>query len=415
MKNKFGQARQKYLRRHAEAEIHELVGLPPEACWDHTLVIPAYRESPDLLQELAHTPTGGDTLLIILVVNRPHPGSAPTDNDPLLTVANSHPCSWQSTSGVLAILRLSDKIDLMLVDRSRLGAPLRKNQGVGHARKIGADLAAALIDSSRLPGPWIHCTDADTSLPADYFDRANTLDDISCAALVHPFEHRGINGTIPQLPTRIYETWIRHYPAELSAAGSPYAYHTLGSCLSVNVAYYCAVRGFPKRSAAEDFYILNKLAKVGDVALTQGKPLHITERLSDRVPFGTGPAVRKLASLEDPAAEPLFYHPDSYRALSLWLQSWPDIYALNKVPNHDELIDCLRDNTCAAEDELGLLSAQAAAVLEQLRTAPAIAHAFRQSSDYKGFERHLHTWFDGFRTLKFIRQIKRPRVSYRDL
>ena len=45
-------------------------------------------------------------------------------------------------------------------------------------------------------------------------------------------------------------------------ARSPYAFHTIGSTMAVSANHYAKVRGFPKREAGEDFYLLNKLAKV---------------------------------------------------------------------------------------------------------------------------------------------------------
>ena len=45
--------------------------------------------------------------------------------------------------------------------------------------------------------------------------------------------------------------------------------------------------GFPRRNATEDFYILNKLAKVGSIARLAGTPVILEGRLSDRVPIGT--------------------------------------------------------------------------------------------------------------------------------
>ena len=45
------------------------------------------------------------------------------------------------------------------------------------------------------------------------------------------------------------------------------------------------------RNAAEDFYLLNKVRKVGRVVTLGGDPIVLSSRGSDRVPFGTGRAV----------------------------------------------------------------------------------------------------------------------------
>ncbi len=79
------------------------------------------------------------------------------------------------------------------------------------------------------------------------------------------------------------------------------------------------MRGFPKREAGEDFYLLNKLAKVGTVLeLAEGpdnEAIRIESRRSDRVPFGTGAAVNRITALADPLGEFRFYDPSVFELL----------------------------------------------------------------------------------------------------
>ncbi len=67
------------------------------------------------------------------------------------------------------------------------------------------------------------------------------------------------------LATQLYELSLRYYVAGMKFARSPYAFHTIGSSMAVSPVHYARVRGFPKREAGEDFYLLNKLAKLGSV------------------------------------------------------------------------------------------------------------------------------------------------------
>lgn len=408
-------AQTKYLSRYAEPLAAELVELTWPVKWQHTLVIPAFRESATLLDRIANSSTGGESLIVILVVNRPDRGSSAKDNHDLLHAVKSLEEYWVYDSGVARLAAVSPLIDLLCIDRDGIGALIPRSQGVGLARKLGADIAAALIAAQIVSSPWIHCTDADAKLPADYYQRVYDVTAKSPAALVHPFIHCSCKGGEPGVATQVYDAFLRQYPCELELAGSPYGYHTLGSCLSAHSAHYCAVRGFPRRSAAEDFYLLNKLAKTGSVELTAGEPIRITERISDRVPFGTGPAVEKLSQSPDPRKELLFYHPDCYTALRRWLQSWPALYALGQVPSSDQMLELLEDTDAKSTPAQWILPAQIAVALRQLKVESAIAHSLRQSSDYAGFERQMHTWFDGFRTLKLIRMLPLPRLSYNDL
>ena len=87
---------------------------------------------------------------------------------------------------------------------------------------------------------------------------------------------------------------MSYYVAGLAMAGSRYAHHSLGSTIAVHAKTYAAVRGYPKRSAGEDFYLLNKICKLAPVERLAGPALSIEARISARVPFGTGPALRRL-------------------------------------------------------------------------------------------------------------------------
>jgi len=188
----------------------------------------------------------------------------------------------------------------------------------------------------------------------------------------------------------------------LGFAGSPYAFHTIGSTMAVNAPHYARVRGFPRRQAGEDFYLLNKLAKVGSVrqlsAATDCEPIDIAARRSDRVPFGTGAAVGKLMELENPKKEFLLYHPTVFSLLESWLDSLPAFWQ-------------------SRSSDVDAILSQPALIggLEEQGATRALQHALRQSSDAGQFNRQMHTWFDAFRTRKLIHYLRDhhlPSISY---
>jgi hypothetical protein len=305
---------------------------------------------------------------------------------------------------------------VLLVDRFSAGRRLPAKGGVGHARKIGADLAAALIHRQRVGSRWIHCSDADVRLPDTYFSATgeNTGAGARYSALVYPFRHgdgRGADRAEVERATRLYELSLHWYVAGLKFAGSPYAFHTVGSTMAVDAASYASVRGFPRRDAGEDFYLLNKLAKVAPVReLDAGPaclPIEIESRRSNRVPFGTGAAVNVITRLPDPARDFRFYHPGVFELLNAWLRSWPAIRASgsNDFGPHIPLPP----------------SPLRSALLEglvALKTDRALDHALRHGSDEAGFTRQMHTWFDAFRTLKlvhFLRDHGLPSVDFSGL
>ena len=105
-------------------------------------------------------------------------------------------------------------------------------------------------------------TDADSHLPDNYF--SSHPQDPKISVIIYTFKHENLGNDIGHA-TLLYETALRYYVAGLSWAGSPYAFYSIGSILAFNVKHYCQARGFPKRAAGEDFYLLNKLAKLGSI------------------------------------------------------------------------------------------------------------------------------------------------------
>jgi hypothetical protein len=224
-------------------------------------------------------------------------------------------------------------------------------------------IAEGLIESA-----WIHTTDADAELPAEHFDRVANL---APGAAVAPFRHvRGGDAATHEATLR-YELSLRYYVLGLRSAASPYAFHTIGSLLSVAASSYANVRGFPRRQAGEDFYMLNKLAKLGPVHRLAGAPVRIRSRRSTRAPFGTGPAV--VALLAGKPHE--VYDPRVFEVLGEVLR------ALAIAPSLPS--ELLLANPELASWHEGARQLEQGYPAEQLRM-------------------RVHEHFDGFRTLKLI-------------
>jgi len=411
---------EKYLRLYAEPEIAALDGLidclPDQFRWENVMVIPACNESPEFLRP---PPACDGRSLMILVINESvsAPSEVSLNNQALAeTVQARFDLQWQSAPEFqgfkLSLFRdpLAAR-DVLLVDRFSEGCKFPAKGGVGHARKIGVDLAVSLIHRERIGSPWVHCTDADVRLPKTYFTCANTVNNPKpgYAVLIYPFHHcddldRAESKEVI-LATQLYELSLRYYVAGMKFARSPYAFHTIGSTMAVSATHYAKVRGFPRREAGEDFYLLNKLAKVGAVLEpgmdSEWEPLEIAARRSDRVPFGTGAAVIKITDLADPVKDFRFYDPAVFELLQQWLQSLPEIW-----------------QTRSKDLAVNIKSQQLLAGLKQIKIDQALDHAFRQSKDLDQFTRQMHTWFDAFRTLKLIhilRDLYLPTISYDEL
>lgn len=377
----------KYLSLYGEKSLPEA----PQQCqvlWQNVLVIPAYKESPTLIHQLKSLSERHRRLLVILVLNRPETESNTLINQPLRDAVFTLPPSDFCEN----LRSLSKTNHLLLIDHDRQSGATPSSQGVGAARKLGCDTALQWIHHGSIDSDWICCTDADAQLPDDYFSRLPCANNFSAA--VYPYAHKTLPKHHPDYrisqATQIYEQRLHQYVNGLKSAGSPYAYHTLGSTMAVNADCYAKARGFPKRAGAEDFYLLNKLAKIKPVASLDGAPILLTPRDSDRVPFGTGPAVKAILDSDTMDNTSAFYHPRTFVYLKIVLECAGDLFDSRNA------VDAV-----FAEKEHG---EAIIALLRESGIEKAITHCRKQSADQTTFLRHFHQWFDGFQSLKFIRR-----------
>jgi hypothetical protein len=402
-------ALEKYLARHLEPEGRAVGKLA--TTFGHAIAIPAYDEGDNVLRTLRSIPTGPlGEVLSILVVNAP--ADAPEsvhDRSQQLIGQVRREYGAESVKGGPSHFDWFDhpRGALLCVDRTGPRS-LPKGQGVGLARKIGCDIALQLYSQGKLRSAWIHTTDADVELPSTYFERVPlALDADAPAALLYPFWHQ--TESPPELADamRRYELFLRYYVLGLAYAGSPYAFHTLGSILAVHCLAYAKVRGFPRRDAGEDFYLLNKLAKVGPILQLDGAPLMIRGRSSHRVPFGTGAALKRILASSAKGEPYRVYAPDVFPQLKISLAAL-QLFCADR--GREDPIQCLK---AAGQMHQGVDAQQLHCELMNLGYLSALRHAQRISRDTATMLRHLHSWFDAFRTLKFVHQLTRifPKVE----
>jgi hypothetical protein len=162
------------------------------------------------------------------------------------------------------------------------------------------------------------------------------------------------------------------------------------------------VRGFPKKAAGEDFYLLNKIVKIGIIQPLSCPLIKIQARLSERVPFGTGSALIQINKLNDPLNDYYYYHPQTFTYLKCWLTLIPQLWSLRK-----------RESPFL--EKILFLSPQYAqilcCVLTRLRIEKVFYKAYQQSQNLSTFMRYIHTWFDGLRTLQFIHYLEQHYFS----
>ncbi len=364
--------------------------------FDRCLVIPVFAEPIDFIKRIIHTWAEDQDLLVILVVNRPTESTPQQTEDAIRCLQSTKmflPKILDSKGEISWRMASSSGPTFLLVDRC-LNLPIPKKQGVGLARKIGCDIALALSKESVLRSDWVHTTDADAHLPPSYFNLAYP----DCAAIIYPHSYRDAGSALYQA-TKIYDARTRDYQSQLAKAGSSYAYNPTGSLLALNLTRYAEARGFPKRAGGEDFYLLNKLQKLGGVQSIELPEIELECRESDRVPFGTGPAVSKLLNTQSPEEELIFYHPTCFEALA---KGWQCLKSTSPQDWSDNL--SMPIEFLSAIEHLGLDSAKK-------HLTPFFA------KDTNQYQYQLNLWFDAFRTLKtvhYLRDNYYGSISYRE-
>lgn len=294
------------------------------------------------------------------------------------------------TLAKLADFSGSTKMKLGIIDAASPGRELPEKDGVGLARKIGLDAGLRILHENGLPDAPLICLDADTLVAPDYLIALRRFfsKHPRWAAVIdyaHPLDG------LPREAAAIacYELFLRYHVLGLENAGSPYAFHVIGSAMACTAQAYAAVSGMNRRQAGEDFYFLQQLAKTGAVERIRETVVRPSARPSQRVPFGTGMRVRRY--LEDNNDEYLLYHPDSYRILRDWLAE------INR--GMDEPAELLLDKARNISSSLfGFLEAQRFAVVW-----PGLQrnHPAREAR-----QRAFHGWFDGFKTIKLLHYLR---------
>ncbi|MCW8892215.1 MAG: hypothetical protein OQL18_02720, partial [Deltaproteobacteria bacterium] len=266
-------------------------------------IIPALAEMESLPQTLASLTANPEeylqqTLILVVVNNRIDAATNQKEN-------NRKTLEWLKSQPYL-------QLNLAFIDASSPTFELPTKEGVGLARKIGFDLALQFMDWSK--STFFISLDADTLvdqnyLPAifKYFQKAVK------GGVVLPFRHQLGETREQEAAIRDYELYLRSYLFGLQQAGSPYAYHAIGSAFACRAEAYIAAGGMNRRHAAEDFYFLQQLAKVSGIEMLQGTVIHPSPRISTRVPFGTGKAVQSQIEKEQQIYS--FISADSFQLL----------------------------------------------------------------------------------------------------
>lgn len=200
-----------------------------------------------------------------------------------------HICSDNAKS--LEILSSNFSFPTKIIDKSSPNNGWHKKKGgVGHARKVIMD------DISQVAKPTdiIISIDADTRYPKNYVTSIVEYfqQNKKSLGLAIPYYHKSDNLITKRLILR-YEIYMRYYLINMLRIKNPFAFTAIGSAMACTAGSYKKVGGLTPVMSGEDFYFLQKLAKSGTVGIWCNTLAYPSSRFSDRVLFGTGPALIK--------------------------------------------------------------------------------------------------------------------------
>ena len=200
-----------------------------------------------------------------------------------------------------------------------------------------------------------------------------------------PYYHRLTGDDIQDRAILRYEIYMRHYALNMLTIGSPYSFTAIGSAIVVRASSLRKIGGITPVQSGEDFYLLQKLRKMGEVGSWNEECVYPAARFSDRVAFGTGPAMLKGAT-GDWESYPL-YSPASFQ----------------KVADTYRLIDRLYTEDID-NDFTRFLQAQ-------FKTDDLWGPLRANARTVEQFRRSFHEKADGLRILQFLRQYHQQELK----
>ncbi|HLO91159.1 MAG TPA: glycosyltransferase [Lentimicrobium sp.] len=219
---------------------------------------------------------------LVVCVNQPDEWHAVPDK--------SHIC--RNNLEALQYLYSLDDRRITIIDKSTPGNGwIGRKHGVGWARKTAMDAANELAQ----PEDIILSIDADTWYTPEYFSAVVKAFDENqqAAGLSVPYYHPLTGDEITDRCVLRYEIYMRNYALNMLLINNPYSISAIGSGMACTAAMYRKVRGITPKMSGEDFYFIQKLKKAGNIIIDCDEVIYPASRFSDRVYFGTGPAMIK--------------------------------------------------------------------------------------------------------------------------
>jgi hypothetical protein len=262
--------------------------------------------------------------------------------------------------------------------------------GAGYARKLGMDEALYRLNKIGQEQGVILSMDADATVRPDYlieiekhFEK-NPKTNVATIYFEHPLEGNRYPPEIYQAIT-IYELYLRYYKFAFQFVKFPYSYYTVGSCFAVSAKAYAKQGGMNSKQAGEDFYFLHKVFPLGHCAEINTTCVYPSPRISQRVPFGTGPMVNQIINSGND--DLLTYDFRCFTDLKAFLQIVGQLYKSSSA----ELNDIVYQLPLPVAD---FLNANSFFI--------AIEEINQNCAGLNSFLKRFFVWFNAFKVLKYL-------------
>ncbi len=364
-----------YLKKNA---VPVLVPEIPNSHTEISVVIPCYRE-PEIIQTLkslflCRLPESG--VEVIILIN--HSETASEVEKLQNRQTKSEIKKWISENP-------KEGIAFFVVGPVELR---KKWAGAGLARKSGMDEAIRRFNHLNRPEGILVSLDADTLVEENYLVELENYfkqnPDQVGATITFSHQTEGLEKKHLE-GIQLYEKYMDYYKKALEFAGYPYPMFTVGSAFAVKAEAYLKRGGMNRRQAGEDFYFLQNLVQIGPVGEITGTTVHPSARLSDRVPFGTGPVLQKWMNGEEDLTKTYNF------------QAFDDLKKFFNVKNN-----FFHSSETAFQKLLEKLPVSVAEFLKEDNFWLEISDLNNNCSSLKTFQNRFFQKFNAFKILKFL-------------
>ena len=373
----------KYLKKYNK--INSLIQGKPDGNLFNIIVIPCLNEPEILktLQSLNSCQLPNKSVEVIIVINSSELANAEVVGQNKLTYIEITDFAKRENNSKL-------KFHPIIIDN----VP-KKKAGAGYARKQGMDEAVFRFNQVSVDGV-ITSLDADTILENNYLvEIENTFLGTNTNAATIYFEH-SLNEQIfgEELINGIkkYELYLRYFRQALIFIGFPFATHTIGSAFASRASIYVNYGGLKATQAGEDFYFVQKVIQAGNYKEIIGTKVTPSPRLSERVIFGTGPAVIDILKSEN---QEYF------------------VYSIESFIDLKQLVDRVDSFFNTKENQINeIISSLPSSIIEFLGEIDFAETVLKINSNTKTIETFRKAFFNNFNTFTLIRFLNESHKNY---